>query len=338
MSAHDHDHAAHDHEHFDHDHEHEDLHHHAGPQRGHAHGHSHAHGHAHAPARFDRAFLLGIVLNGGFVAVEIAVGLIAGSMALVADAGHNFADVLGLALAWGASALGRRQPSPRRTYGLRRSSILASLTNAVVLLIGVGGISVEAIRRLFEPSPVETGLMIAVALAGIAINGVTAMLFLPGRDGDLNIRAAFLHLAGDALVSVGVVAAGLAIRFTGFEWIDPVVGLVIAGFITLGTWGVLRESLNLALDGVPAEIDPAIVTDYLARLPGVSEVHDLHIWAMSTTETALTAHLVRPGGTIDDALLARACRDLEDRFRIHHATLQVEAGDAECHLAPVGVV
>ncbi|MDB5359271.1 MAG: czcD, partial [Rhodospirillales bacterium] len=297
------------------------------------------HGHSHAPASFGIAFAVGISLNFGFVLLEAAYGLIAGSVALVADAGHNLADVLGLVLAWWATSLVRKAPSARRTYGLKRSSILASLVNAVVLLVGVGGIAVEAARRLGEPTPVDSGIVIWVAAAGIAVNGFTAYLFMRGSKGDLNIRGAFLHLASDAVVSLGVVLAGLVIGYTGWLWLDPAVSLVIAAIIVIGTWSLLRESLDLALDAVPTRIDPARVEAYLRDLPGVVAVHDLHIWAMSTTETALTAHLVRPGSGLDDALLDGAADALNQRFGIAHATFQVEEGDGVlCRLASPKVV
>jgi cobalt-zinc-cadmium efflux system protein len=321
--AHDHDHDHHGHDHHDHDH----------------HSHGHGHGHVHAPASFGTAFLVGITLNFGFVLLETAYGLIAGSIALVADAGHNLADVLGLVLAWWATSLARKAPSVRRTYGLKRSSILASLVNAVVLLVGVGGIAVEAVRRLFEPSVVDGTTVTWVAAVGIAVNGFTAYLFMRGSKDDLNIRGAFLHLASDAVVSLGVVIAGLVIGATGWLWLDPLVSLAIAAIIIIGTWSLLRESLDMALDAVPHRIDPAKVETYLRELPGVVDVHDLHIWAMSTTETALTAHLVRPGGGLDDALLDCAAEDLTKRFGIAHSTFQVEEGDgAECRLASPGTV
>ena len=328
-------------DHADHDHHGHDHHHgHGQDHRGHDHhGHSHGHGHAHAPASFGAAFVVGISLNFGFVLLEVAYGLIAGSIALVADAGHNLADVLGLVLAWWATSLVRKAPSARRTYGFKRSSILASLVNAVVLLVGVGGIAVEAARRLGEPAPVDGHTVMWVAAVGIAVNGFTAFLFMSGSKGDLNIRSAFLHLASDAVVSLGVVLAGLVIGLTGWLWLDPVASLVIAAIIIVGTWSLLKESLDLALDAVPTSIDPGAVEAYLKELPGVAAVHDLHIWAMSTTETALTAHLVRPGGGLDDALLDCAAEALHARFGIAHATFQVEEGNgATCRLASSEVV
>jgi cobalt-zinc-cadmium efflux system protein len=322
------DHHDHD-QHHDHGHGHDD------------HGHGHGHHHHGAPATgHERAFAIGVTLNAGFVLAEIAVGLYAHSLALLADAGHNLGDVLGLVLAWGAVWLGRRRPSARRTYGFKRSSILASLINAGVLLVGVGGIAVEAIRRLIEPGSIDAGPVAAVAALGIVINGATALLFMRGREKDLNIMGAFQHMAADALVSAGVVVAALAIAATGWQWLDPVVGLVIAAVIIIGTWKLLRASLDLALDAVPQAVDPKAVQAYLSSLPGVAEVHDLHIWAMSTTETALTVHLVRPTGGLDDALIAEACRTLSERFGIGHATFQLEEGDAHhpCGLAPAHIV
>lgn len=300
----------------------------------------HGHRHAHGPTSFGRAFAIGIVLNAGFVIVEAAFGLLSGSLALVADAGHNLSDVLGLLLAWGASVLVRRRPTPRRTYGLRRSSILAALINAAFLLVAIGAIAWEAIGRFRSPEPVAGGTVIGVALVGIVINTATALLFMSGQKEDLNIRGAFLHMAADAGVSLGVVLAGVALLFTGWIWLDPVVSLIIVAVIFVGTWGLLRDSVNLALDAVPEGIDPAVVTAYLARLPGVGDVHDVHIWALSTTETALTAHLVTPEGNDGDALLARMRRELHERFGIEHATIQLEQGDPAhpCELAPAHAV
>lgn len=276
----------------------------------------------------------------GFVIAEVGFGLISHSLALVADAGHNLCDVLALGLAWTAAILSRRLPCARYTYGLRRSSVLAALFNAVLLLVVTGGIAWEAARRFAEPTPVGSVTIIWVAAAGILVNTATALLFLAGRKGDLNIRGAFFHMAGDALVAAGVVATGLLILKTGWLWLDPVVSLVISVVLVAGTWHLLRDSLNLSLDGVPAGIDSTAVRRFLATLPGVREAHDLHIWGMSTTETALTAHLVRPGADVDDALLARTCAELKARFSIHHATLQIEGGNADhpCDLADHAVV
>ncbi len=308
------------------------------------HGHGASGHHHHAPPEnFDRAFALGAALNTAFVVAEIVFGIAAHSVALLADAAHNLGDVLGLLLAWGAAWLGRRRPTRLRTYGYGRSSILASLANAVVLLVGVGAIGVEAVQRLaggLPPGVVAGRTVMLVAAAGIAVNGLTAWLFARGRQGDLNVRGAFLHMAADAVVSAGVVAAGLVILLTGWAWVDPVVSLGIAALILVSTWGLLRDSANLAMDRVPDGVDLAGVRAYLAALPGVREVHDLHVWGLSTTETALTAHLVRPGLGMDDALLHRTCAELRDRYGIGHATLQVEEGDPAlpCALAPEHVV
>jgi cobalt-zinc-cadmium efflux system protein len=298
------------------------------------------HGHHHGPARYNRAFTIGVTLNLGFVVVEAVYGVLAHSLSLLADAGHNLSDVLGLLLAWGAVALSRRLPTKRYTYGLRRSSILAALFNAVLLLVAVGGIAWEAILRFASPQPVVEGTVIIVAAIGIVINGATALLFMSGSKGDLNIRGAFLHMAADAGVSLGVVLAGVAIGVTGWLWLDPATSLAIVVVIMAGTWGLLRDSVSLALDAVPGGIDLPAVQSYLEGLPGVTEAHDLHVWAMSTTEPALTAHLVLPGLTGDDALLARACKDLHETFGIEHATIQLEHGDQEhpCELAPGDVV
>src|SRR3989338_6253095 len=279
------------HDHHDHDHAH-----------GHHHGHGH-HGHSHAPKDFGRAFAVGTALNLGFVVVEAAAGLITGSLALLADAGHNLSDVLGLLLAWGAAVLAKRAPSLRRTYGLRKGTILASLINAALLLVAVGAIAWEAVRRFADPQPIETGPVMIVAAVGIAINTATALMFMRGSKEDLNVRGAFLHMAADAAVSAGVVVAAFAMSLTHWLWLDPVVSLAIVAVIVLGTWGLLRDSLDLALDATPRGIDPGKVRDWLATRPGVSEVHDLHIWAMSTTENALTAHVVRPPGADPDQFL-----------------------------------
>lgn len=288
----------------------------------------HADHHHHPPRTTDyhRAFAVGVILNLGFVAVEAAYGVIAGSLALLADAGHNLGDVAGLALAWGASYLSRRKPTDRRTYGWRRSSILAALANAFILMAAVGGIAWEAVRRLQNPGSVVGATVMVVAGVGVAVNTATAFLFAKDRKTDLNLRGAFLHMAADAMVSLGVVAAGLAIFYTGWFWLDPVVSLVISVIIFMGTWGLLRDSLNLAMDAVPAGIDLRAVEAYLTGLPGVSAIHDLHIWALSTTEVALTAHLVKPDATGDDDLIAQVQHDLYTFFNITHPTLQLERG------------
>lgn len=292
----------------------------------HNHGHGH-HSHSHGAPNYSRAFVAGITLNVGFVIVEAVFGFLTNSLALIADAGHNLSDVLGLLLAWGASWLVRRRPTPRYTYGFRRSSILAALLNASFLLIAMGAIATEAIQRFFHPTPVNGSTVIGVALVGIVINGVTAWMFMSGRERDLNIKGAFLHMAADALVSLGVVLAGIAILTTGWLWFDPVVSLIIVTVIVVGTWNLLRDSVNLALDAVPEGIESRAVRTYLSELPGVVGVHDLHIWAMSTTETALTAHLIMPVGRPDDAFLSRISMELHDNFGIEHTTIQIETGN-----------
>jgi cobalt-zinc-cadmium efflux system protein len=305
---------------------------------GHAHSHGHG-GHAHAPAAFGRAFALGIGLNIAFVVIEAGFGLAANSMALLADAGHNLSDVLGLVVAWVASRLARQPPTPRFSYGLRGSSILAALFNAMFLLVAVGAIAWEAIGRLREPAPVAGTTVMIVAAIGILINGVTAWFFASGAKGDLNIRGAFLHMAADAAVSAGVVLAGLAILQTGWLWLDPVVSIAISVVIVWGTWSLLRDSLALSLAAVPPGIDPEAVRAFLAARPGVGRLHDLHIWPMSTTETALTVHLVMPGGHPGDAFLVETARALAARFAIGHATLQIEVSEATaCMLEPDHVV
>lgn len=308
----------------------------------HSHNHDHAssHTHSHAPKTFDRAFAIGVTLNLGFVVVEVVFGILANSLALLADAGHNLSDVLGLLLAWGASVLVRKQPTKRHTYGLRRSSILAAMINALVLLVAVGAITWESILRFGQPEPIASGTVILVASVGILINGFTAWLFMSGRAQDINIRGAYLHMTADAAISLGVVVAALLIGVTGWLWLDPLVSLAIAVVIGVSTWSLLRESLNLALDAVPVSIQTAQVEAYLATLPGIKAVHDLHIWAMSTTEIALTVHLVKPDAVIDDALLVRIATDLREQFDIAHTTVQFELGDASflCKQAPVEAV
>jgi cobalt-zinc-cadmium efflux system protein len=305
----------------------------------HAHDHHHGPGHAHAPASFGRAFAIGIGLNLAFVVVEFGYGVLANSMALMADAGHNLSDVLGLVVAWIASALAKRPPSSRYTYGRGGSSILAALFNAVFLLVALGAIAWEAILRLFHPEPVATGIVMIVAAIGILINGVTAWLFASGRKGDINIRGAFLHMVADAAVSAGVVVAGLVILATGWLWLDPLTSLVIVGVIVWGTWSLLRDSLSMAVSAVPPAVDPEAVRRYLESCAGVASVHDLHIWPMSTTDTALTAHLVLPDGHPGDAFLETTTTELRHRFKIGHATLQIEiSAETACHLAPDHVV
>ncbi len=304
-----------------------------------AHSASHA-DHSHAPTSFSTAFAVGTALNLGFVIVEVVYGLRAQSLALLADAGHNFSDVLGLLLAWGGAELAKRLPTRRRTYGLRRFSILAALGNAILLLVAISAIAWEAVGRFQTPAPIQTGIVIWVATVGIVINTVTALMFVSGRHGDVNIRGAFLHMAADAGVSAGVVIAGLAISVTGWLWLDPVTSLAIVVVIAIGTWGLLRDSVNLALDAVPEGIYPHAIEAYLAELPGVREVHDLHIWGMSTTEVCLTAHLIRPEVCDDDELLLRVYRELEKSYGIRHPTIQIERGHGPtpCGLAGAEVV
>ena len=303
------DHGAHGHDHHGHDH---------GP------GHHHHH---HAPASFGRAFAIGVTLNLGFVAVEAAYGFWANSMALLADAGHNLADVLGLLTAWAGAWLAKRPPSRRFSYGFRAASILAALANSVVLLIAVAFIAYHAIMRLIIPDLVEGGTVIVVAAIGIVVNGATALMFARGRHGDLNIRGAYLHMLADALVSAGVVVAGIGILFTGWLWIDPIASLIVAGMIFIAGADLMRESASMALAGVPRGIDPdEVEADLLAR-PGVARIHDFHIWPMSTTEYALTAHLVIPSGFPGDAFLKDCASHIAARFGITHCTLQVETGE-----------
>lgn len=290
---------------------------------GHA-GHSHGIGHSRAPADFGNAFAIGAGLNTAFVIIEASYGFWSGSMALVADAGHNLSDVLSLLLAWGASILAGRRPSQRFTYGLKSSTILAAMANAGLLLLALGAIVFETLNRLADPVPVAGMTVVIVAGIGIGVNTCTALLFIRGRKDDLNIRGAFLHMAADALVSVGVVFAGIAIVLTGASWIDPVTSLIIVGIIASVTWGLLKDSVKMGLLAVPEGIEEGEVRQFLSGLPGVAAVHDLHIWSMSTTETALTAHLVMPGGHPRDAFLSQLADQLDHRFGIGHTTVQVE--------------
>lgn len=278
--------------------------------------------HTHAPATFNRAFAIGIALNTAFVAVEAFYGWKVGSLALLADAGHNLSDVAGLLLAWGGALAGRIEPNPRHTYGWKRATILAAFANALLLLVAMGSLAWEAIGRLASPAPAQGVVIMAVAAVGIAVNSATALLFMRGGKHDLNIRGAFLHMAVDALVSAGVVVAGALALWKGWNWIDPVVSLAIVVAILAGTWGLFRQSLHMLFDGVPFEIDPGAVQQYLESLPGVTQVHDLHIWAMGTAQVALTAHLVMPAGHPEDAFLQHATQGLHDQFEIQHVTLQ----------------
>jgi cobalt-zinc-cadmium efflux system protein len=301
-------------------------------------GHNHRR-HGHAEVNYGRAFAIGIAANLTYLGGEAVAGVFSGSLALLADAGHNLGDVLGLALSWGAAVLGRRQPSGRFTYGLRSSSILAALANAIILLVVTGGIAWEAIWRIGHPMPVASGVIVAVAAIGIFVNGGTALLFSSGA-GDLNVKSAFLHLAADALVTAGVVAAGVVIWLTNWLWLDPLVSLAVSAVIVFGTWALLKSAIGLALDAVPEGLDAAAVRGHLLALPGVAGLHDLHIWGMSTTETALTCHLIMPHGHPGDAVLNEMAQQLHHRFGIQHATIQIELADSEeaCALTPEHVV
>lgn len=329
--------------HQDHDHRHA----HASSGGGHNdhgesghHGHSHGGGgHHHAPADFGAAFLIGIALNTGFVLIEFVFGILSNSVALLADAGHNLGDVLGLVVAWTASVLVKRAPSARFTYGLRGSSILAALFNAVFLLLTVGAISWEAVQRFGDPQPVSGKTVMVVAAIGIVVNGITAWLFASGARSDLNLRGAFLHMASDALVSAGVVLAGLIILYTGWLWLDPAVSLAINLIIVAGTWGLLRDSVRMSMAAVPGSVDPEAVRRFLVDQPGVDDLHDLHIWPMSTTEIALTCHLVMAAGHPGDAFLKALTLRLEEQFGIGHPTFQIETDpDNGCPFAPAHVV
>lgn len=323
MTTHDHAHhhgphdAAHDldHAHVGSNHRHDD----------HSHG---SHGHVHAPTTFGAAFAIGIGLNTAFIVIEALYGFLANSSALLADAGHNLSDVLGLIVAWIAATLSQRAPSERMTFGLRKTPILAALANALLLLIACGAIAVEAVQRFVHPQPVASGTIMIVAAIGIVVNGATAWLFASGSKHDINIRGAYLHMVADAAVSAGVVVAGLVIMFTGWVWLDPLASLVIVAVIVWGTWGLLTESTAMSLAAVPSRIDPAAVRDFLCRQGGVAAIYHLHIWPMSTTDVALTAHLVMPEGHPGDAFLVTTAHELDRRFGIGHATLQIETDPA----------
>ena len=288
---------------------------------------SHQHHHHHAASDYNQAFAVGVVLNIIFVVVEVTYGIIADSLALITDAGHNLSDVMGLLLAWGAIYLASKQPSLRRTYGYSRATILASMFSGLLLLAAVVVIGWEAFQRFFEPAQPAGKTIMAVAGVGVIINSVTAWFFVSGKDHDLNIRGAYLHMAADALVSLGVVISGFAIWKFGLKWFDPLSSLLIAAVIFWSTWGLLRDSLNLSIDGVPRGLDPEEVRNWLQSQPGVEGMHDLHIWPISTTETALTVHLLMPYPPADDVFLHDLAHQLQERFKISHATFQVERGD-----------
>lgn len=291
------------------------------------------HHHHHARPDYSRAFAVGVVLNLGFVVVEAVFGVLSGSLALLTDAGHNLSDVMGLLLAWGAAALAKKKPSPRRTYGYSRATIIASVISGLLLMGAVGAIGWEAVNRLFNPPQTSGVTIMVVAAIGVVINTVTALFFISGKDHDLNIRGAFLHMAADAAVSLGVVLSGALILFYGLNWVDPVISLIIAAVIFFSTWGLLRDSLNLAVDAVPRNVDPDAVRAFLAGLPGVAAIHDLHIWPMSTTDTALTAHMVMDELPATDDFLGDVAHELDQRFGIGHPTIQLERNGSGvfCH-------
>ncbi|MDP4164686.1 MAG: cation diffusion facilitator family transporter [Bacillota bacterium] len=296
--------------------------------------HNHNHGHSHTPANYGFAFGVGIILNSIFIIVEVVYGILGDSLALLADAGHNISDVIGLIIAWIAVWLGKKAPTEKRTYGYKRSSILSALFNSVFLMVAIGAIVWEAIHRFGSPQPVAGKTVIIVALIGIVINTITALLFMSGRKKDLNIRGTFMHMAADAVVSLGVVIAGFVIIWTGWQWLDPLVSLVISIVILFGTWGLLKDSINLSLDAVPEGIEINKIKDYLSGLPTILDVHDLHVWGMSTTESALTVHLVRSEFEDNDELLQKLTKEMHDQFGIEHATIQIEKGTFSCSLKP----
>lgn len=302
---------------------------------GHVHNHNHSHNHSHSfDGNVNRAFAAGIILNSVYIIVEALYGILSHSMALLADAGHNLSDVLGLVLAWGASYLLTKHPTRFRTYGFRKSTILAALLNAILLLIAIGGIGLEAVERFFNPEPVNGVTVIMVSAIGVVINGLTAFLFVKGKEHDLNIKGAFLHMAADAAVSLGVVFAGIIILNFNIYWIDPLISIVIMLVILFGTWNLLKDSFNLAMDSVPNNVDITGVENYLKSVPGVMEFHDLHIWAMSTTSNALTVHLVTKNRYIDDGLTKKISGDLNLKYGIEHTTIQFEAGEREMNCCP----
>lgn len=337
--AHSHSHGPHTHgEQSGHGHKHDHGHSHGhdhdhGHSHRHKHGHGHGHAHDHAPADFGRAFAIGLTLNIAFVIIEVAFGILGNSMALLADAGHNLSDVLGLLVAWAGLTLAKRPPSERFTFGLGKSSVLAALLNAMFLLLAVGAITVEAVQRLLNPAPVATTTMMLVAAAGVVVNGVTAWMFARGSKGDINIRGAFLHMAADAGISAGVVVAGFVISLTGLIWIDPAMSLVLNLVIIWGTWSLLKSATAMALSGVPQDTDLADVRAALMRLPGVQDVCDLHVWSLSTRDRAMSCHLIMPSGHPGDAFLTEAARVMKARFEIIHPTFQIDFEKrAECPL------
>lgn len=306
----------------------------------HSHPHSNGHSHAHIPANFTSAFVIGIVLNTLYVVVEFGYGVAVNSMSLIADSGHNLSDVLGLLLAWGAAWLAKRNASKKHTYGFRKSTILASLINSVLLFVAIGAITIEAVQRFFNPVSVPGSVVMIVAGIGIVINAATAMLFLRGKENDLNIKAAFIHMAADALVSAGVVVAGLGVLLTGYTFIDPLVSLVIVVILALGSWRMLKDSASLTLDGVPEAVDYNQVAAYLREVPGVISVHDLHIWAMSTTENAMTVHLVTNEVKNNNDFTALIAEHLHSHLSVHHSTIQLEINERmhDCDDTPCGKI
>jgi cobalt-zinc-cadmium efflux system protein len=340
---HDHD---HDHDHHEHEHGHQRGHQHDGKQahqHGHKHDHKHDHDHGHAhghhhhhgdPNTMGRAFAIAIVLNTAFVGIEFFYGFLANSTALMADAGHNLSDVLGLMLAWGAAILARRAPNGRYTYGLRSTSMLAALFNGMLLMAACGGIAWEAVQQLIHPDPVAGLTVSVVAGVGILINGFSAWLFMSGSKDDINIRGAYLHMAADAAISLGVLVAGVIVRYSGWNWLDPLVSMLIVAFIVYSTWSLLKQATRMMLAAVPDNVNREEIAQFLRGRPGVTEVHDLHIWAMSTTETALTAQLVTPAGYPGDMAIDDISKELREEFSIQHSTLQIRLGASsqECCL------
>jgi cobalt-zinc-cadmium efflux system protein len=328
--AHTHDHDLHDHDHAGHAHDHDHGH---DRGHGHSHGHGHGHHHHHAPpdALGDWRYLVGIVLNLAFVIAEAVAGVLSNSTALFADASHNLSDVLGLALAGGAAWLAKRPGGAQRTYGFGKATVFAALINGLLLVFASGAIVWEALHRFFEPAAVKSVTVMVTAGLGVLINGATALMFMRGREGDANVRAAFMHMAADAVISVGVIIAGLLVAFTGAQWIDPLASIVIVVVILFGTLGLLREAMDMAMDAAPRSVDVTAVRTYLCGQPGVAEVHDLHVWAMGAASCAMTAHLVMPEPADHDAFLQGLCQAMERRFGIAHATFQIERQGFDCH-------